>query len=302
MKLRNWIWNNPVVVKEIRTRMRGSRAFWLVSLHLLLVTLIIGLVYAILLTTLAGGGNIEARRYLGKGIFGLLVALELATISFTAPALTASMISSERERQTFDLLRVTHLAPTALVSGKFLSGLSFVFLLLVTSIPLQGPAFMIGGIAPVEIAVSILVLLSTAIAFCALGIFFSSYFRRTLAATVSTYAVSILLVFGIPLIAFILLIAFTSSLSSTIEPPPPIITAVLVFIGWLVISITPLGSLLLSEFVFIDQRSVWLYTLDLPKNTQMTLVSPWVIYVFFSLVMSGLLLWASVHLVRRLDQ
>ena len=51
--------------------------------------------------------NVVGRYAFGKAIFGLIVWLELVMISFTAPALTSGAIALERERQTFDLLKVT---------------------------------------------------------------------------------------------------------------------------------------------------------------------------------------------------
>ncbi len=302
MTLRGWLWKNPVIVKEIRTRMRGSRAFWIVAIHLFLLTLVIGVVYLVLTSALTSSGNVQERRYLGKAIFGLLIGLELIMISFTAPALTAGMISSERERYTYDLLQVSLLPASRIVSGKFLSGLAFVFLLLLTSVPLQGPAFMIGGIAPVEIIVSTLILLVTAIAFCAAGIFFSSLYRRTLASTVTTYAISILLVFGIPLVGLIVLVISSSAFGGRLDQLSPWVLGVLAAISWAVLSITPLGSLIASEIIYLDQQSVWFFSLSLPQNTQMTLVSPWVIYVVFYILLSGLLLWLSVRRVRQTDQ
>ncbi len=296
------IWKNPVVIKEIRTRMRGSRAFWLISAHLLAITLVTSVVYLFITSTLFGAGNIETRRFSGKIIFGLLISLELIMISFTAPALTAGLISSERERYTYDLLQLTLLPAPAVVIGKFLSALVFLFLLLLTSIPLQGPAFMIGGIAPVEILVSIIILLVTAIAFCAVGIFFSSVFRRTLAATVTTYALSIMLVFGLPMLGLIAASIAASVWNFNINylsPSTQSILAVLVMTG---ISITPLGSLIASEAVWLDQGAIGLFTLQIGPNKEMTLVSPWVIYVIFYILLSCALLWLSVRRFQRTEQ
>jgi ABC-type transport system involved in multi-copper enzyme maturation permease subunit len=299
MNLAQRLWKNPVIVKEIRTRMRGSRAFWMVSIHLIILALILGVVYMGLISATSSPGNLEQRRYLGKAIFGLLIALELITISFTAPALTAGMISSEHERKTYDLLRVTLLPASSLVAGKYISGLVFVFLLVFTSLPLMGPAFMIGGISIPEILIAALILLVTAIAFCAMGIFFSSLFRRTLISTVITYGLSILLIFGIPFISLIILLLFGASLDGSSRSLTPSIAGVLVAMGWLLVSLTPLGSMLATEIAFLDQQSWWTFSISLPENVKMTLISPWVIYVIFYLVLSGLLLWVSMRLIQR---
>ena len=299
MKLAQKLWKNPVIVKEIRTRMRGSRAFWMVSIHLLVLALILGVVYLGLISTLSSSGNVELRGMLGKAIFGLVIALELITISFTAPAITAGMLTSERERKTYDLLRVSLLPASDLVTGKYLSGLVFVFLLVLTSLPLMGPAFMIGGISLPEILIAAAVLLVTAIAFCAMGIFFSSLFRRTLISIVFTYGISILLVFGIPFISLIILIIFGASIDNSARGLSLGTANALFVLGWLLVALTPLASILATEIAYIDQNTWWLFTVNLPQNAKMTLVSPWVIYVIFYLILSGLLLWISIRLNRR---
>lgn len=299
MKLAQKLWKNPVIIKEIRTRMRGSRAFWMVGIHLLVLTLILGLVYFGLISTISSAGNLEQRRYLGKSIFGLLIALELITISLIAPALTAGMISSERERQTFELLRVSLLPPGELVTGKYLSSLTFVFLLVFTALPFMGPAFMIGGISVSEILIATVVILISAISFCAMGIFFSSLFRRTLIATVFTYGLSIMLIFGIPFLSLFLLIVFGASIDGTTQRLSPAIAGVIIAFGWVLVALTPLASIVATEIIFLDQQSWWLFSLSLPENTKMTLVSPWVIFVLFYLILSLVLLWGSVQLVKR---
>lgn len=301
MKLPEMLWKNPVIVKEVRTRMRGSRAFWMVSIHLGIIVLILGVVYLGLISSLSTSGNLELRRYLGKAIFGLVIALELITISFSAPAITAGMISSERERKTYDLLRVTLLPATNLLVGKYLSALVFVFLLVFTSLPLMGPAFMIGGISIQEILIASLILLVTAIAFCAIGIFFSSLFRRTLISTVITYGLTILLVFGIPFISLILILVFGASINTTSLGLSSETVFVLFTLGWILVSLTPLATILATEIAYIDQHTWWLFSLSLPDNEKMTLISPWVIYVVFYLLLSCLLLWISVRLIRQKD-
>lgn len=299
MKLAQKLWKNPVIVKEIRTRMRGSRAFWMVGIHLLILTLILGLVYFGLVSTISTAGNVEERRYLGKSIFGLLIALELITIGLIAPALTAGMISSERERQTFELLRISLLPPGELVTGKYLSSLTFIFLLVFTALPLMGPAFMIGGISLSEILIASVVILISAISFCAMGIFFSSLFQRTLIATVFTYGLSIMLIFGIPFLSIFLLILFGANIDVSTQRLSPAIAGIVIALGWVLVALTPLATIIATEIIFMDQQSWWLFSLSLPENTKMTLVSPWVIFVVFYLILSILLLWGSIRLVKR---
>jgi len=293
--------NNPVILKEIRTRMRGNRAFLLLTAHLFILVLAVGLVYAWFMVSLNASSSLEQRRIFGKVLFGLLLWMELVMVSFIAPALTSGMISSERERQTFDLMRVTLLSPSALVLGKYASGLVFVFLLLFTSIPLNAPAFLLGGILPEELGIGVLILAITAVAFCALGMFFSSLLSRTLVSTTLTYTVAITLVFGLPMV-FLAVIFFFGTISSGISEWTPVKQATLLCIGWLGASITPVGSMVVTEVALSSQQGLWLLKIPLQNNLTITLVSPWVIYVGLGLLLSIVLLWASVWLVKRKEE
>ena len=107
MKLHFAPWKNPVLVKEVRTRMRGSRSFMVVTAYLVAFVIFIGLAYAFFQISLSSSRSPDERRLVGKLLFGLALWIQLVIVSFTAPALTAGAIAAERERQTFDLLRVT---------------------------------------------------------------------------------------------------------------------------------------------------------------------------------------------------
>jgi ABC-2 type transport system permease protein len=294
------IWKNPVIVKEVRTRMRGYRAVLLLTAHLFILASIVGLGYLIFRTALTSTGNLEERRIFGKATFGLIVWMELVMISFVAPALTSGAISAERERQTFDLLRVTLLPARALVWGKYLSGLIFLLLLLFTSLPLQGPAFLIGGVLVQEILLAVLMLVVTAIGFCALGMLLSSLIPRTLVSATLAYAITIFLVFGIPIIAVIMLSVFGTVFSgSTSNQISPQTQSLLLVLGWLVISFTPLASMIGTEVIFLEQHNLLWAEIPLTNGAKMFLPSPWLPYVIFYTLFSLAAIWLSIQLVKR---
>ena len=303
MKSAGFFWKNPVLVKEIRTRMRGNRAFLIVTLHLLLLSALIFLVYGIYASSMNTSNLLEERRTLSRVLFGMLVSLEMVMISFTAPALTSGMISSEREHQTLELLQVTLLKPAALVFGKYASGLVFLLLLLFTAIPLQSPAFLIGGVRAEEIIIGVLILVITAITFCAAGIFFSSLFKRTLVSTVMSYAFAIFLVFGVPLLGLFLVIILSNFMSDFLNSLATTLNVVLLVAAWLLMSVTPAATIVASEAFLLDQNNIWLLRIDVPYSSpaQIWLPSPWIIYVLFYTLLSLILLAASVMLVRRVE-
>lgn len=304
MKLGRTLWKNPVFIKEIRTRMRGNRAFLLITAHLLTIGLIILLAYGLSSTSGSNLNRMEERRTLGKVLFGLLVGLEMVVISFTAPALTSGAISSEREHQTIDLLKVTLLKPLTLVLGKYISSLVFMFLLLFTAIPLQSPAYLVGGVRYQELILGVLILVISAITFCAVGIFFSSLFRRTLLSTVTTYAFAIFVVFGAPLLGLFFLVFATNSLADLFTSLPVTVKGTLLIIAWVLVSLTPTTTIIATEAYLLNQNNIWLLNIDVPNTspaTQIWLPSPWILFTVFYLLLSLIALVASVLLIRRVS-
>ena len=294
-------WKNPVLVKEIRTRMRGKRAFIILTAHLLTLGMAVFLAYLVFQLSSSSTTTLENRRVFGKSLFGLLVWMELVMISFTAPALTSGAIAAERERQTYDLLRVTLLPAHSLVLGKFTAGLVFILLLLFTSLPLQSPAFLIGGVVLQEILIAIVILIVTAIAFCAAGMFFSSLFSRTLLSTVASYAFAIFLVFGIPMIMVFMLSLVGIGNTDLLRDIPRPSQAALAFIGWVAISLTPVAAIAVTESVFLSNHSIWVGRIPLWSNVEFAFPSPWIPYVVYYMAISIILLWLSIERVRRVE-
>ncbi len=210
------LFDNPVVLKELRGRMRGARAFIVLTVYLVLLGSFSSLIYvAISESSTSAGGQVTVGE-IGRTLFGGVVAIEMLLVAFIAPAFTSGAISGEREHQTYDLLRTTLLPPRSFVLGKLLSAMSYVLLLLLAAIPLQSIAFFFGGVAETEIVLSFVILAATALLFSTIGIFFSARSRRTLSASVLTYAATMVIMFGLPILlgAVLLVVSFDDASSS----------------------------------------------------------------------------------------
>ena len=297
---------NPVVLKELRSRMRGGRAFILITIYL---TLLSGLVATIYLgftaTNNAPTITMDMSQSLGKTIFWVVVGLEAGMICFIAPAITAGSISGERERQTYDLLRTTLLSERALILGKLSSSLIFLVLLLTVAFPLQALAFYFGGITLEELLISFAMLLVTALAFCSMGIFISSLSHRMVGSTVISYITSSLFVFGIPFFVYMLIFF----IENTLIPSNNISTAqketleiANLIIGWIFVVLNPIGTTVVTELILMEGQSFISYTYSLSNGTNMFILSPWIGYLVFYCLLSLILLWWSTRLVRRRDR
>lgn len=186
---------NPIIVKEIRSRMRGARTFVILSIFLLGLGAIC---YAVLnvYQGQAKAGQFVLSAQVGKGLFAALALAETLLITFLTPAVTAGAISGEREQLTYDLLVATPLRPGRILSGKLVATLSYVLLLIFSAVPLGSLVLVFGGVAPKDLLQALALLLVTAFTFGMIGLLCSALVRRTITATILAYAIVLLLVAG----------------------------------------------------------------------------------------------------------
>lgn len=190
---------NPVIVREMRARMRGPRAFWFLTGYLVALGLLAYGLYRITMVSIQysfGFGSAPQSAVIGQILFVGLAFIELLFICFVTPALTAGAISGEVDRRTYDMLMATPLSPSRIVIGKLVASLTYALLLILAAIPLSSIIFLFGGIALRDVAQAIGLMVVVTLTYGALGIFFSALIRRTAWATILTYVVVLALTIG----------------------------------------------------------------------------------------------------------
>jgi len=188
-----------VGVKELRGRMRGKRSFVIITINLLLIAGFAWMIESISERNLSSGfgaTGFSASSEIGRQLFLAIVFLLTLITLILAPASTAGAISLEREKQTLDLLTTTPISSLAIILGKLLSALSWIFLLLAASIPIVALVFTFGGVAPDDVLRSYLILIGTAFCYGAIGLFVSALVKRTQAATIINLVTVIFLTAG----------------------------------------------------------------------------------------------------------
>ena len=238
---------NPILTKELRTRMRGAKAFWILLLYLGLLSVILGGTYLSWLTNQERQGAYATQTYdMGRMFYGVIFAVQAALVGLITPALTAGALSIEREQRTFEALAVSPLSRRSIVLGKLTSSVGFVGLLLLSSLPLVALCFLLGGVSPQEVCAAYVLLMASAFLYGATGMAYSSFAKNTTTSTVLTYGTILLFFVGtLPLISSI---DFSSaSLSSYAKP--------------FLLSINPVGAMLagnLTESYFGLAIPSWL--------------------------------------------
>jgi ABC-type transport system involved in multi-copper enzyme maturation permease subunit len=191
-----------VALKELRGRVRGRRAFVVLTFYLLFLGLfawaweLVAERAYVQNAALQGGAAAFASSQVGQEVFGALVLVETLLVVFLAPAFTSGAISLEREKQTLDMLTATPISSLAIVVGKLLSALAYVFLLIAASIPLTAIVFVFGGVGPDDVLRAYAVLIVSAIGLGSLGLFSSAIMQRTQGATVVTFFMVLFLTLG----------------------------------------------------------------------------------------------------------
>jgi hypothetical protein len=198
LRYRSLHWDNPVMTKEMRSRMRGGRAFTLMTVY-------VGLLGLGLLTTMAAlwesgpsRGPIQDFGVIGRQTFALLSLLQLGLVSVLAPALTSGAITVEREQLTLDLLRLTRLSSSSILLGKLASSLSYLLLLVMSSLPLAGVCFLFGGVSPAEFLLTYGLTVAFGMLLGTVSLWWSVCCKRTSAATAAAYATAMLFLLAIP--------------------------------------------------------------------------------------------------------
>lgn len=179
---------NPIVVKELRSRMRGGRAFILLTGFLLGL----GLVgYGLFLRATSGQetGMPIFSAQIGQTLFAGLAFMLLFLVILIAPAVTVGAISSERERLTYEMLIATNLPSHRLLWGKLISALSYIALLLLAAIPLGSIVFLFGGITLRHVLQAAAIIVLSAITSAMLGIWASAMTGKTGRAAVVSYVI-----------------------------------------------------------------------------------------------------------------
>ena len=108
---------NPILEKEIRTRLRGARAFQLLFAYVLLQVLIIG---GMILMGEAMRSDVPLGE-IGQSFWAMTFWMQLGLVTLITPGLTSGLLVAEREQQTLDTILLTGLKPADIVVGKLLS-------------------------------------------------------------------------------------------------------------------------------------------------------------------------------------
>ena len=99
---------------------------------------------------------------LAQRLFDMFFLGQFFLVALVAPSFAAGSITGEKERKTYEMLLASPLQPTSILVGKLLSSLTYLVILILSSLPLMILCFLLGGILLSEIARAYLILILAA--------------------------------------------------------------------------------------------------------------------------------------------
>ncbi|MFQ5424739.1 MAG: ABC transporter permease [Phycisphaerae bacterium] len=153
--LGRWLWRlvpaNPILVRVVYAGGRRLQHVYIRAGYLgVLAALVIGGV----LFTQSGTPSLADLAKGATQVFKYVSAIQLGMVCILAPLFTAAAITQEKNAQTFNILLSTPLTNGQIVLGSLLSRLYFVFMLLLAGIPLFCIMMVYGGVTGDKILLS----------------------------------------------------------------------------------------------------------------------------------------------------
>lgn len=180
--------NNPVLRRELVGSLRTGRALGLGLAFLWILGLL-------LIALWPEGGVYSTAASTGRTLFAVLSAGFIGLVTLCAPSFTATAISMEKERETWELLWDSLLKPSEIIFGKFASGIGFSLILIFCSLPMMGICRI--GVSLEDVLLVYAIALVAAFFFGMLGVFFSAVCRNSYRALIFCYISIIALCGGV---------------------------------------------------------------------------------------------------------
>ena len=177
---------NPIVKKDLKVTVRSMRMSW--GLFAYEAVLAVAFLLALLIiqseSNYIGSGNIYSSLVY---LFPVVAVAQVCIVALYVPIITASSISGEKERQTFDLMLTTCMSPFSIVFGKVISAVIRILFFVAASMPIMAMSFVVGGLSWSNLLYYLLALLLFSLFAGSVGILASSFCRKSVGAVLLSF-------------------------------------------------------------------------------------------------------------------
>lgn len=176
---------NPIIRKELKIAVRRKKILWgLIAYEGILIYIFYRALSILTIIPISG-----YQKFFGNLIVPFIMIAQIGMTALAIPVMTASSISGERERQTFDIMLTTCLSPMEIVFGKVFSAIVKFMLYVAAGIPITVFAYVRGGLSVWTPLLLFVVIFVFAVFLGSVGVFCSSVSRKS--------ATSVLRAFGL---------------------------------------------------------------------------------------------------------
>lgn len=188
--------DNPVLIRDIRSRMRGTRMLIFISIYILIVCTITFLYTLFTLNQLSlSPTNPNQLSNIGSTIYKIILSVSTFIVIVFAPMSLSGVVAGEKEKQTFDFIRVTTISSWRYILGYILANTLFVTLLIFCTLPIVSLSFVFGGVSPDEVIYSYILLVCLSFLLSSLAIMISTLRKNVRTAQTTTIAILFLIYF-----------------------------------------------------------------------------------------------------------
>lgn len=185
---------NAVLFKDMQQQVKKAKMSVIIFVINIILFIIAGITLVAISSSYVSHTAVDNRILIN--LFIGLVITESVLVGLMVPSFTAGTISGERERQTMDVLLTTKMTPWEIVKGKYWSSIMQMLLLLISGLPIFSLVFIYGGISFFQVILVIGVIITSLMFFASIGVYFSAVMKKTGSATILTFIVMLLYMFG----------------------------------------------------------------------------------------------------------
>lgn len=194
---------NPLVKKELQVSSRSMRLSWGLFAYEGILTVAFLLAMAVIQiesSSLYNTNNIY--NYLIY-LFPVVSVVQVCIVALIVPIITASSISGEKERQTFEIMMTTCMSPFSIVFGKVLVAVFRILFFVAASTPIMALSFVVGGLHWSSLFLYVLAVILFSLFSGSIGILCSSFCKKSITSVILSFAIYVV-VYGMTFLPLII--------------------------------------------------------------------------------------------------
>ena len=188
------MWLNPIVKKDVKVQSRSMKiCFGVLAYELILALVFFFAMFIIQENNIYYSDNIYSELV---GLYTVLAITQFVILGVIVPVRTASSISGERERQTFDIMMTTGMTPFSVVAGKVMTAIVQSMLFIAASLPIMALSFVVGGMSWSYLFWFFAIALLISVFSASIGILCSSLCKKSVSAVIMSYGFYLIFFIG----------------------------------------------------------------------------------------------------------